>query len=551
MPIRPKSALILLLTGLAARSTWAAAAAGTTTFTAGWDFTLPLTVGPAPNAGLLWMNHPASRPEFRHEGHTLTWSKMHPSPGRYDFAEALKILDAARAKGRGVVFRMDTFILHEKTPWGTSPVAVPGWLIHNGGPRSADMDAGTDDTYPGCVIRIAVPWDEAVRQAHLDFIAALGHSGIPAHPALLGFYVHGISTSLGEEFWFSRKAFDNLKKAGMTASVLEASFAERISAWSDAFGSSRGKLAWVGSGWIDAPDKEWQVYHDTGEAIDRLALAEGLGWRGGGIETANQPFDRQGQTLTDDGYLITDRNHPLVHEGRYFGDENEIFDKNEKSSPYRYRASTLRALAMGMRYLWTGDEAVALDPAVSEYFNRTAGRQPNDAPDAWCWLREATVKRKGKPVPMKNIERGLWQRDADGAYALPALWTPRKKAWTDGGEAGEWTGRKTDITRSGTGIGLIVDPAFSGRVDGMKGGPGVILKITFLDNGCRWIVKYSSNEDVRETGSVRGTADGTVKTATLRLPGFTDTRRVMERFDFMLSPVSGDLTAQFIRLVFE
>src|SRR5688572_13884667 len=91
MPIRPHRAMLLLLVSLAASEHAAAAAPGTTPFTAGWDFSLPGSVGPAPNAGLLWMNNPAKRPEFRHEGRTLTWSKMHPGPGRYDFSEALKI----------------------------------------------------------------------------------------------------------------------------------------------------------------------------------------------------------------------------------------------------------------------------------------------------------------------------------------------------------------------------------------------------------------------------------------------------------------------------
>lgn len=535
---------------LLAHRALAAPAGGVTVFTEGWDFTLPPSVQPAPYAGLLWMGRPATRPEFRHEGHTLAWSELHPEPGRFDFSRALAILDAAKAKGRGVVFRLDTFILHEKTPWGTSPVAIPGWLIHQSGPRSADMAAGDDDTYPGCVIRIAVPWDEAVRQAHLDFIRALGTSGIPAHPALLGFYVHGVSTSLGEEFWLSRKAFLNLKAAGMTATVLEASFGERIQAWADAFDTHKGKLAWVGSGWIDAPDSEWEKYAACGETLDRLALSEGLGWRGGGIETVNQMFERQGQSLTDDGYLITDWTHPLVDEPRYFGDENEIFNPKEDSAPYRYRASVLRALALGMRFLWTGDDPVSLDPAVSRYFNLTAGRSPADSPDAWCWLREATVKRKGKAVPMKNIERGLRQRDADAALTKPAMWTTRRKEWTDGGNAGEWAGRRTDLTASGTGIGFIVDPAFSGNVDAVHDGPGITLKVTWLDDGARWRADYSAGEDIRKTHAVIGRGDGKVKTVTVRLPGFTDSRAVQSRYDLMLVPEAGNLTAQFVRLVF-
>jgi hypothetical protein len=468
---------------------------------------------------------------------------MHPAPGRFDFTEPLRRLDEALAKGRGVVFRMDTFVVKERTPWGESPPAVPSWLLASSPPRIADMAAGDDDTYPDCLIHIAVPWDPAIRRAHLEFIEALGNSGVPKHPALIGFYVHGISTSLGEEFWFTRSAYGSLKAAGMTATVLESSFAERLEAWARAFGDRVGRLAWVGAGWMDVPEQDWEAYRATGERLDKLALSLGMGWRGGGIEWANQLFEGQGQRLGEDGYVRTDRDHPLLKDGRYFGDENEIWNPKSPHAAAGYRASVLKALAVGMRTLWTSDAAVELDPGVSSFFNRTAGRGPADAVDAWAWLRETVVRRKGTAVPVRNLERGLIQREAPGFGTRIALWTERPRWWGDGDRPGDFLARRTDRARGNRGIGLAVETAFRERMAG-----DLDLHVTWLDDGTAWFAEYSAADGIARTPALKGPGGGVVRTATLPLPGFQPRRPIAERFDLALYPIEGDLTVLFVRI---
>ncbi len=145
---------------------------------AGWDFSLPREMAPDPYAGLLFMGQRAERPEIIHEGYTLTWAEMNPNRRKYDFSRPRELLDAAHRAGRGVLFRMDTFVTHEITPWGKSPCAVPQWVLDRHQPGIADMAGGDDATYPDCVIHIAVPWNRGVHKEHLRFIKAVGKSGL-------------------------------------------------------------------------------------------------------------------------------------------------------------------------------------------------------------------------------------------------------------------------------------------------------------------------------------------------------------------------------------
>lgn len=520
-------------------------AAAVLSVTPGWDFSLPPDLAPLPGSGLVAMDRPAARPEILHEGATLRWADLNPARGVYDFSRPLALLDAARARGRKVLFRMRTFTVYQKAPWGEEPTAVPQWLLDRYHPTVVDMAAGDDATYPGCVIRVAAPWEDDLRKEHLRFIDAVGRSGIPDHPALLGWYVHGISTSLGEEFWFTRSAFGNLLNAGMTPQLLTESFIQRLRAWAQAFPAQRGRLAWVGSGWIDAPPDEAAAWADAAARIDRAALEAGLGWRGGGIETYHQWFDRQGQSLDAEGHFVTDWAHPFVADGaRYFGDENEIHDPARPYAAYMYRAAVLRALAVGMRTLWTGDDAVALDPAVSRYFNLTAGRTGAAAPDAWCWPREAGCRRGRRLFRVKNFERGLLQRDRDGFTPEPDLVTPRGPMWTDSTMAGDWgarTGR----------MGFHLDAAF-----GFAPGPeGVMLKVTWLDRAvrkggtpARWTASYEGPAGPATSPVIAGNGDGREKTTTLRLPDFSVTRTLDTGYGLTLNPVSGPLTVLFVRL---
>ena len=63
------------------------------------------------------------------------------------------------------------------------------------------------------------------------------------------------------------------------------------------------------------------------------------------------------------------------------------------------------------------------DPFLTAWEAVELGRGVNDAPDAWCYLRESYVHEhndgNGKVVPVKNFERWLYQRDAPGYETHP------------------------------------------------------------------------------------------------------------------------------------
>ena len=520
------------------------AGAGGVTVRDGWDFSLPGSVKPAPYAGLLFMDNPAKSAAIIHEGYRITWAEMNPAQAKFDFSRVRSLLDRAQRRGRGVLLRLKCSETYGKAPWGEHPSYVPEWVVKKHSPAIADMAAGEDDTYPGCVIKVAVPWDTGVHLEFLRFVKAFGESGLPRHPALFGLYIQGISTSLGEEFWFTRKAFDNLKAAGMTPGKLERAFADRIRAWAAAFGDERRKLAWVGAGWIEAPDDEWEAYKALGDRLDALALAQGLGWRGGGIETYNQ-LSFPGSALDDGGYMVADEAHPLLAEPRFFGDENEVYDTRAQGATHAYRSSVLRALSAGMRFLWTSDEAVALDPDVSRYFDLTAGKRGKESPDAWTWLREVKGRRSGKEYRYRNFEKHLFQREAEGFRTRPALFTARRREWTDAGEAGDWAARSTDLDSGQKAVGLRVDPLFR------PGGKAwdATIKVTFVDDGGEWKVAYATATGPKESAVVRGKGKGAIRTATLGLPGFLPGGRGPLGFDLALTAVRGDLTATFVRLM--
>jgi hypothetical protein len=208
-----------------------------------------------------------------------------------------------------------------------------------------------------------------------------------------------------------------------------------------------------------------------------------------------------------------------------------------------YRASVLRALSMGMRFLWTSSEAVALDPAVTRFFNATAGLSPEQANDAWCYLREAKVKKGPRKLVLKNFERWLEQREIDGYRTRPAEFVVRKAEHYDVDQPGEFSARSTDRAAGNSRIGFRVAGAFGRRASGAK-----TLRVTYVDHGATFHLLYSTASSVDSSAEVRGQNDGVEKTALFMMRGFEARRALDGSFDLALVADSGDLVASFVRL---
>lgn len=489
----------------------------------------------------------AALPEVPHVGHTLTWAELNPKEGVFDFARPKKLLEQAHARGVGVVFRLKSNVVHAVTPWRTEPSVIPEWVLARHRPPTADMAGGDDPTYPNVTIHVAVPWHPGLQREYLRFVQELGRAGIAEHPALHGFYLHGISTSLGEEFWFTKKAYASLAKAGMTPELLESAFSERITKWAQAFGRNSARLAWVGVGWIEAPRSEFRQYAEVGRKLDRLALDEGLGARGGGIETYNQLPPDRGQELDENGYLVTDLAHPLIAGERFYADENEVYDTKQPFAPYAYRSAILRALSMGMSHLWVG-EAAELDAPATRFFNLTAARRPSEARDAWVWLREAEVKRRRDSLTIRNFERFLLQREAPGYRTVAASFTERQPFHIDPDaqrKPGDYAARSTDNAKGQERIGFIVDEPFWPKASGPA---DVTLRVTHLDQRASFYVLYTTPSGTRTSSVLVNQNTGIEHTATFSLPGFRPTRAIDNQFDLALVTEAHDLTVSFVRL---
>lgn len=512
------------------------------TTTHGEDWSLPAGVQPKPGTGLFVMNFNSIRPEVKHRGVSVEWANLNPAEGSFDWSSITSKLDGAAASNYGIILRVVANVTDRQSPWPDRP-SVPQWVLDKHSPPIVYMRNNGPDDY----IKVAVPWNTGLQTEHLAFIREFGKQGFHNHPNLLGVYVHGISTSFGEEFWFNPAAFANLDAAGMTPALLEQAFTDRLNAWATALGSEVGKLAWVKAGWLAAgghPDKA--AYNQAGANLDALAYTLGMGTRWGHPEEYWGRYNEDGQSLDANGYLITDDTNLIIAEERYFGGENE--NNRSASSPdeaYEYRTAMLRMLQMRMRLAWVEDRRVALDPDISKYFSLVVGKSASEAPDAWSVLLESDKSVSGSLVAMKNLERWLYQREASGSITTRSQPKARSVHSHDWGEAVDWTARTTDRTNGQNRITLFVDHAFLP--------PGaatpLTLKVTWLDDGAIWKVRHAAPTGSVESDLISGVGDDQLKTTSIELANFASTRTLQGGFDIALVTSQGDLTVSAVRLL--
>lgn len=506
---------------------------------AGEDWSLSADVRPKPGTGLLTMGAASARPEVQHRGHTVTWAELNPAEGSFDWSPITSWLDDAVEGEYGVVLRVKANVTERQSPWGSEP-AVPQWVLDKHSPPVVDLRNNSPNDY----IKVAAPWHAGLQLEHLAWIERFGLQGFLDHPNLLGVYVHGISTSFGEEFWFDRPAFDNLTAAGMTPELLEQAFTVRLNAWAAAFGSQTARLAWVSVGWLDATPEEASAYRQVKDNLNSLAHTLGMGTRFGAPERYHSWLTQNGQSIDGDGYLTADDGHALIAEGRYWGGENEDW-AGTADEAYEYRTATLRALQMRMRLLWVHDAGVALDSEINHYFSLTAGKRADEAPDAWCLLREADVRQGSDKVELKNFERWLNQREVEGSLTRRTRMKTRAAQPNDWDQPVDWTARSTDRAAGVSRITFTVDHSFLPPGSATP----LTLKVTWVDDGAVWRVRHATPAGAIESAPISGTADGKLKTTSIQLVNFSAERTLQDGFDLALVAVQGDLQASVVRLL--
>ena len=481
----------------------------------------------------------------------------------------------------------------------------------------------------------ATPWSPCVQREYQNFIdafAAFQNGLLTYDPRMIGMYITGVSKASGEEMAVQGPGMENLRIAAklstksQTATKTIKAFEDRATWWAEKFGDQQQyKLVMVGYDGLDSLPSS-----DAKRVEDKLKygidfVGPGIGLRGGGPEKYWVRVNDRGHNLYGDekGYVISKLDDPLITGKRYFGGEMEVFqfytdqydldgDGNKTEmhplAQEYYRTSVLVTLASGNNFLWTNSQVVdGLDTEMTEYWQQVAGKKADELSDVWSAPYYFAMNRTSPgankkscggtndPV-LKNIERGLYQRNIEGfAVAEPTRHRRRidehwdcednmpdpeeGSAWVGGNHdpyrdieerdikdydsMGEFTAHKVD---QNTGkLAYFVDPLFMNSSQTAD----MLLKVTFTnrgDNALPWHVTYSSASGMKQTAEVTGdSSKGDVVTATFELKNFKPTddgesfssilRDNLNGVDIMIeadlgeSGMGDDLEIHFIRLV--
>lgn len=292
----------------------------------GFDWSFPYHVTPKSNSGAFYMNTLGESEDIQCIGVTLFWSLLNPAEDVYDFTMLDQIISLAEEHNVKIVLRLKCSVVDRYTGGSDADQYlpyIPQWVLDKHNPTIFYTLLK-----PPTFIQVAAPWNEGVQKELHKFISVFGKENFLSHDRLAGLYVHGISSSAGEEFWLDRRYTQYALEAGMTEEKLMKAFENRITWWAEAAGENVHKLAWVCFGNI-------QEQNYDPDRLNDFALKKGLGYRGGGIEYYNAwVHEYLGQTLDEEGHVEADWNHPFRDGKRFFwGRSRSYFSRLFKKYP--------------------------------------------------------------------------------------------------------------------------------------------------------------------------------------------------------------------------
>ncbi len=464
----------------------------------------------------------------------VSWRETEPTEGAFDFRslreELLKESEGGKyavKMGLGASVWETRYFqsLHDRTIRKTAPGTAPLWLKRYGIPL---IEEQPNKSVPFQVVNMDIYHPE-YHQRYLRLIEAFGRSGIPQMKELDLCYLHLVSASRGEE------------GAGPpVGDPRRQLFEERLRAWAEAFKGVAYKLCLV-----------------SGKEEDlQLGLKLGMGQRNGFVEhyMLHAPNPGLGQELDADGYLVVNEQCPLIAGNRASGDENEEYTSAHvarfgpiETFPHRYREATLRMLQMRRNFVWAEGGPWLINPPLLHYLALELGKTAQDAPDAWCYLRESVVKSGKQGQPVKNFERWLYQRDADGARTLATekVAVPPQMFEFDRNHLYDLTARQTQMAKGQTLIRFGVDEAF------LAGGPhAVAVKITYLDRAhTEWQLEYFTDAKAMQVRNVTCGDSGAAKTITFMLNDACFPGRGYTGLDLQLRALKGDAVIRMVRVI--
>jgi hypothetical protein len=502
----------------------------------GEDWSLPPWVKPARYSGvqispkLVSAEFPGRIQRAVH----ASWREIESTEGAFDFdalrQEILKTSEGGRyavKMGLGASVWETRYFqgLQDRTLRKTAPGTAPLWLKDCEVPQ---LEEQPNKSIPFQVVNLDI-YHPAYHRRYLKLVEAFGRSGIPQMKELDLCYLHLVSASRGEE------------GAGPPlGDPRRPLFEERLRAWAEAFKGVAHKLCLV-----------------SGKAEDlELALKLGMGQRNGFVEhyLLHAPNPGLGQELDADGYLVVNEQCPLIAENRASGDENEEYTSGHverfgpiETFPHRYREATLRMLQMRRNFVWAEVGPWLINPPLLHYLALELGKTAQDAPDAWCYLRESVVKGGKQGRTVKNFERWLYQRDADGARteATEKVDVPPQMFEFDRDHRYDLTARRTQTDKGQSFIRFGVDEAF------LAGGPhAVAVKITYLDRAhAEWQLEYFTGPEMTATRRVACGDAGAARTVTFILRDACFPGRGYPGLDLQIRALKGDAVIRLVRVI--
>ncbi|MBB3697000.1 T9SS type A sorting domain-containing protein [Flammeovirga yaeyamensis] len=511
----------------------------------GWDWSLPENTVPATNSMIalqrnIYFKTDGSIKEFdapnlKFEGNPVgllwvKWRDIEKVDGEIDFSTVISSIEQANSQGVDIVLRI---LAHSKERGNGVEGEAPLWLEDLGAsllPRDKTSDNLNFD-----------PSDPIFHEQYLQLVDALGKSGIPqmVKSAYVGYASHtfgdeGIGPH-GEKEWEKNDA--------------EVHVRERLDAWQHAFDGIEHKIFMGGT--------------------SHYGFNYGFGVRRGFVEMYlyNIPNLDMGQSIDADGYLILDENSPIVSHGGFHGEVNEEYEPawatpergyrfgaTTNSFTYRYFMSNLRALQMRCNYIHTTGHLI---PEMLPFIAQELGRSVEDTPDVWTYLgtsymnhqtyknndnaspkRSFTKEEKNEGIEMKNFERWLYQRDAEGYTTTPEVQIQQSiKMWM------VFEDKYYDyIARKGNKIGFDIDDRW------MNDDRELAIKVTYFDNSNGQLQLVYNNEN--SSKSVDLTGDGKLKTTTFIINDL-DENSMPQGFDFTLEAggEATEITVSMVRVI--
>ena len=191
-----------------------------------------------------------------------------------------------------------------------------------------------------------------------------------------------------------------------------------------------------------------------------------------------------------------------------------------------------------MRCTYLLNNEFALLPEMLSWVGLELARTVEDAPDAWCFLRESYIKQDGG-IPVKNFERWLYQRDAPGYETTPALKIDQAiKMWMVDPD------RYYDyIARKGKRIGFRLDDNFL-----PEGQHPLAIKISYYDGVMGEFKLVFMNTEGKQERTIATSGNDQVKTATFFVDVSLNNPVQKDNFDFEIQSRQ-EVPVSFVRVI--